>query len=97
MAGIPYNYQSGTTTVNITSATPWSSGSANVTGLTGFTQNPFILATCETTISQAVVVTANATGLTTMTLRVNVYATSATDRVIRWLAIQATPSNSAGS
>ena len=97
MAGLPYNIQVGTTNVTMTSASPWSTGSANVTGLSGFTVNPYVMATVETTVSNAIVVTADPTGTTTMTLRVNYYGASATSRTVRWLAIQATSSTAAGS
>jgi hypothetical protein len=97
MDGIPYKIQAGTTTVSMTSGSPWSTGSANVTGLSGFTVNPYVVATAETTISNAIVVTTDITGITTMTLRVSYYGSSGTSRNIRWIAIQATSSTAAGS
>ncbi len=97
MDGIPYKIVVGTTNVSMTSASPWSQGSANVTGLSGFTVNPYVIATNETTVSNAIVVTANVTGTSTFTLNVNYYGSSATSRTIRWMAIQATSAAAAGS
>lgn len=97
MDGIPYKIVVGTTNVTMTSASPWSTGSANVTGLTGFTVAPYVLATCETTVGVAIVATADVTSTSTFTLRVNYYGASATARTIRWMAIQATSSTAAGS
>jgi hypothetical protein len=97
MDGLPYRIVVGTTNVSMTSASPWSTGSANVTGLTGFTVNPYVMATCETTVGIAIIATADVTGTSTFTLRVNYYGASATARTIRWTAIQATSTTAAGS
>jgi len=97
MDGLPFKMVVGTTVVSMTSASPWSTGSANVTGLSGFTVTPYVLATVETTVSQAIVATADVTGLTTMTLRLSYYGASGTARTVRWMAIQATSSTAAGS
>lgn len=97
MDGIPYKIQAGTASCPMTSSSPWSYGSVNVTGLSGFTVAPYVVATVETTVANALVVTADVTGLTTMTLRCNYYGSSATTRVVRWIAIQATSTTAAGS
>jgi hypothetical protein len=97
MDGIFYKMQAGVATVTMTSGSPWSTGSLNVTNLSGFTQNPLAIATCNTSISQAVVATVQVTSTTAMTIRVNAYLSSATSRDINWMAFQATPSTSAGS
>jgi hypothetical protein len=96
MDGIFYNMQSGKATVTMTSGSPWSTGSLNVTNLAGFTQEPYAVATCNTSISQAVVATVQVTSTTAMTIRVNAYLSSSTSRDINWLAFQASPSTSAG-
>lgn len=97
MDGIPYKMISGATLVSVSSASPWSSGSANVTGLSGFTVTPYVVATVSTSANTPMTVTADATSATTMTLRVFVYAASATSRSVMWMAYQATSTTAAGS
>ncbi len=97
MDGIPFMIQAGTASCSMSSSSPWSTGSVNVTNLAGFTVNPYVVATAETSVSQAMVVTADVTGTTTMTLRCNYYGASGTTRTIRWIAIQATAASAAGS
>jgi len=96
--GILYRQQIGTVTVNMTGATPWSTGSANVTGLTGFTVQPYIFTTADSGQGTGVVSShINVTSTTAFTVYCFYYGNSATSRLIRWNAVQATPTSPAGS
>jgi hypothetical protein len=97
MDGIPFRIVTGATLVSMTSGSPWSTGSANVTGLTGFTVNPYVLANVSTGVSQAFTVTIDVTSTSAFTLRVNFYGSSAISRSVVWMAIQATSTTAAGS
>jgi hypothetical protein len=98
MAGLPYNYQVGTTSVSLTSSATWSYGSTNVTGLTGFTVDPYVVGNVETTATtSANVCHFDATGPTTMTVYALRSGASTATLVVRWIAIQATSSTAAGS
>jgi hypothetical protein len=98
MAGLPYNYQVGTTSVTLTSSATWSYGSTNVTGLTGFTVDPYVVGNVETTATtSANVCHFDATSPTTMTVYALRSGASTATLVVRWIAIQATSSTAAGS
>jgi hypothetical protein len=98
MAGLPYNYQVGTTSVTLTSSATWSYGSTNVTGLTGFTVDPYVVGNVETTATtSANVCHFDATGPTTMTVYALRSGASTATLAVRWIAIQATSSTAAGS
>lgn len=97
MDGIPYKITTGTVDVTMTSASPWSSGSANITGLTGYTQNPYIYATSNTSVNIPIVVTAESTSTSAFTIRCHYYGSSATARTVRWMAVQAASASSSGS
>ena len=49
MDGIPYKIQVGTTNVTLTSNASFSYGSTNVTNLSGFTVDPYVVGAIETT------------------------------------------------
>ena len=98
MDGIVYKEQVGTVTVNITGASTWSTGSTNVTGLTGFTVEPYIFITGSSNQGTNLVTAhAFATSTSAFTLYAFVGGNSGTSRVFRWRAVQATPSTAAGS
>jgi hypothetical protein len=97
MDGIPFRIVTGATLVSMTSASPWSTGSANVTGLTGFTVNPHVQATVVSGVSQALVAQVDVTSTSTFTIRVNFYGASTTSRSVFWMAIQSTSTTAAGS
>jgi hypothetical protein len=97
MDGLLYKTVTGTVDVPMVSASPWSSGSANVTGVTGFTQNPYVYVSINTSVNIPILATAEVTSTSAFTIRCHYYGSSATARTVRWLAVQATSSNSAGS
>ena len=97
MDGIPFRYQQGTVSVPMTGGTTWSTGAANVTGLTGFTIAPYVYCTPISGVSAALVAHVDTNSTTGITIRVNYAANSATNRSIRWLAIQATSTTAEGS
>jgi hypothetical protein len=98
MAGVLYKQQVGTSTVTMSSASPWSTGSLNVTNLSGFTVNPYVIATGSASVSGAPLVAhVNVTSTTAFTIYCFYYGASATSRVINWTALQATSSTAAGS
>ena len=98
MAGIPYKIQTGTTSVNLTSNATWSYGSTNVTNLSGFTVDPYVVGSIETTSgTTANVCHFDATGTNTMTVYALRSGASTATLVVRWIAIQATSSTAAGS
>lgn len=98
MAGVLYKQQVGTSTVTMTSASPWSTGSLNVTNLSGFTVNPYVIATASASVSGAPIVAhVNVTSTTAFTIYCFYYGASATSRVINWTALQATSTTAAGS
>lgn len=97
MDGVFYKTQTGTVDVTMSSASPWSSGSANITGLTGFTVAPYIYCTSNTSVSVPILATAESTSASAFTIRCYYYGSSATARTVRWLAVQATSSTAAGS
>lgn len=98
MDGIVFKEQVGTVTINMTAGTPWSTASTNVTGLTGFTVDPYVFVTGSSNQGTNLV-TAHAfvTGTTAFTLYAFYYGNSATSRVFRWRAVQATSTTAAGS
>ena len=97
MDGIFYKQQAGSSVVTMTSASPWSTGSLNVTNLSGFTQNPLIVATVQSAAAGQYAVHVNVTSTTAFTIYCNYYGASASSRTVQWLAVQATSSTSAGS
>ena len=98
MDGIPYKQQVGASTVTMTSATPWSTGSLNVTNLSGFTQTPVVLITGSASVSGAPLVAhVNATSTTAFTIYAFYYGQSATSRDFKWVAFQATSTTATGS
>jgi hypothetical protein len=98
MDGIPYKIQVGTSTTTLTSNATWSYGSVNVTNLSGFTVDPYIICTAEaTTTTSPVLAHADATGTTTATIYVFRYGATTGSTTVRWIAIQATSSTAAGS
>ena len=98
MDGIVFKEQVGTVTVNITGGATWSTGSTNVTGLTGFTVDPYIFITGSSNqATNLVTAHAFATSTSAFTLYAFVSGNSGTARVFRWRAVQATPSAAAGS
>lgn len=98
MDGVLYKQQVGESTVTMTSASPWSTGSLNVTGLTGFTVQPYVVATVNSSISGSPLVChVNVTSTSAFTVYAFYYGASATSRVVRWTALQATSSTAAGS
>jgi hypothetical protein len=98
MDGIVFKEQVGTLTVNMTSGSPWSTGSSNVTGLTGFTVEPYIFITGSSNQGTGLVAAhAFATSTSAFTIYAFFYGSSTAGRVFRWRAVQATPSAAAGS
>lgn len=98
MDGIVYREQVGSLTINMNAGTPWSTASTNVTGLTGFTVDPYVFVTGSSNQgSNLVTAHAFVTSPTAFTLYAFYYGNSATGRVFRWRAVQATPSTAAGS
>jgi hypothetical protein len=98
MDGVLYKQQVGQATVTMTSASPWSTGSLNVTGLTGFTVNPLVTVSVNSSISGSPLVThVNVTSTSAFTIYCFYYGASATSRNVNWTAIQATSSTAAGS
>jgi hypothetical protein len=98
MDGILYNQQVGTTSVSLTSNATWSYGSTNVTNLEGFTEEPYVLLAAEhTNTTGPAVAHFNVTGTTSMTVYAFRAGATTGPLTIRWLAVQATPSNPAGS
>ena len=98
MDGIPYKMQAGTSSVALTSNATWSYGAVNVTNLSGFTVNPYVMATAEaTTTTTPVVCHVNVTSTTAMTVYMFRVGASTASTTVRWLAIQATSSTAAGS
>jgi len=97
MDGILYNTQVGSTSVSLTSNATWSYGSTNVTNLTGFTQEPYVLLNVETTSSTLPAVAHfNVTSTTAMTVYGFRAGATTASITIRWLAVQATPSSPEG-
>jgi hypothetical protein len=98
MDGLPYKIQVGTTSVSLTSNASFSYGSTNVTNLSGFTVDPYIVGSVETTATTSVnTCHFDATGTTTMTVYALRSGASTANLVVRWIAIQATSSTAAGS
>ncbi len=98
MNGILYKTQVGTSTVSLTSNATWSYGAVNVTNLSGFTQNPYVVATAEATTTTSPVLThVNVTSTTAMTVYMFRAGASTASTTVRWLAMQATSTTSAGS
>jgi hypothetical protein len=98
MDGVLYKQQVGTGTVSMTAASPWSTGSLNVTNLSGFTVQPYIVATAEAPISTNFVgVHVNVTSTTAFTIYCFYYGNSSTARTVRWVASQAQSATAAGS
>jgi hypothetical protein len=98
MDGVLYKQQVGTTSVSMSSGSPWSSGSANVTGLSGFTVNPYIMATVSSSVSGAPFAChVLATSTSAFTIYCFYYGASATSRTVNWIAVQATSTTAAGS
>lgn len=98
MDGILYKQQVGTSTVTMASASPWSTGSLNVTNLSGFTVAPYVVATASASVSGAPIVAhVNVTSTTAFTIYCFYYGASATSRVINWTALQAKSTTAAGS
>ena len=97
MDGILYNTQVGSTSVSLTSNATWSYGSTNVTNLTGFTQEPYVLLAAEhTNTTGPAVAHFNVTSTTAMTVYAFRAGATTGPLTIRWLAVQATPSDPAG-
>ena len=97
MDGILYNTQVGSTSVSLTSNATWSYGSTNVTNLTGFTQEPYVLLNVETTSSTLPAVAHfNVTSTTAMTVYGFRAGATTASITVRWLAVQATPSSPEG-
>lgn len=98
MAGVLYKQQVGTSTVTMTAATPWSSGSLNVTNLSGFTVQPYVIATADAAVSAGLIgVHVNVTSTTAFTIYCFYYGNTSTSRTVRWTALQATSTTAAGS
>ena len=96
MDGILYNTQVGSTTVSLTSNATWSYGSTNVTNLTGFTQEPYVVLNVETTSSTLPAVAHfNVTSTTAMTVYGFRAGATTASITVRWLDVQATPSDPA--
>jgi len=83
--------------VSMSSSSPWSKGSANVTGLSGFTQAPFIMSSVRSGTDSPFTTHTGTTSTSAFTLYCYYYGSSAVTRTVHWVAIQATPSDSAGS
>jgi len=100
MDGIVYKEQVGTVTLSI-SAGPsggFSTGSTNVTGLTGFTVEPYVFVTGSSNQGTNLVAAhAFVTSTSAFTLYAFVSGSSGTSRVFRWRAVQATSTTAAGS
>jgi hypothetical protein len=98
MDGIVYKEQVGTITVAMTAGGSWSTGSTNITGLTGFTVTPYIFVTGSSDQGTGLVAAhAFATSTSAFTLYAFYGGNSGTARVYRWRAVQATPTTAAGS
>jgi hypothetical protein len=98
MDGLPYKIQVGTTNVTLTSNASFSYGSTNVTNLSGFTVDPYIVGSVETTATTSInTCHFDATGTTTMTVYALRSGASTATLAVRWIAIQATSSTAAGS
>jgi hypothetical protein len=98
MDGLPYNMQAGTTTITLVSNATWSTGSTNVTNLSGFTVEPYVVGSVQTTVTALPnIAQFNVTGTTTMTVTALRSGASAASIAVRWIAIQATSSTAAGS
>lgn len=98
MDGIPYKVQAGTTTISLVSNASWSTGSTNVTNLSGFTVQPYVVGSVETTVTALPnIAQFNVTGTTTMTVTALRSGASTANIAVRWIAIQATSSTAAGS
>lgn len=98
MDGILYKTQVGSSAVALTSNATWSYGSVNVTNLSGFTQTPYVVATAEaTTTTSPVLCHVNVTSTTNMTVYMFRAGASTATTTVRWLALQATSTNPAGS
>jgi hypothetical protein len=98
MNGILYKTQVGTSSVSLTSSATWSYGAVNVTNLSGFTQNPYVIATAEATTTTSPVLThVNVTSTTAMTVYMFRAGASTASTTVRWLAMQATSTTAAGS
>ena len=98
MDGILYKTQVGSSQVALTSNASWSYGSINVINLSGFTQEPYVLATAEaTSTTTPVLCHVDVTSTTQMTVYMFRVGASTALTTVRWMAVQATPSNPAGS
>ena len=98
MDGILYKQQVGASTVTMTSASPWSTGSLNVTNLSGFTQTPVVIISGSSSVTGAPLVAhVNVTSTTAFTIYAFYYGASATSRDFKWTALQATSSAAIGS
>ena len=98
MDGIVYKEQVGTVTVSMSASATWSTGSTNITGLTGFTVTPYIFVTGSSDQGTGLVAAhAFATSTSAFTLYAFFGGNSGTSRVYRWRAVQATPTTAAGS
>jgi hypothetical protein len=98
MDGVLYKQQIGTVNVTMTGASPWSTGSANVTGLTGFTVAPYVFVAGDSAQGSGLVSAhVNVTSTSAFTIYAFYYGNSSTARTIRWSAVQATSSTAAGS
>jgi hypothetical protein len=97
MDGIPYKMQTGEVTVTMSSASPWSKGSANVTGLSGFTVAPFVVANVNSGTDAPFTTHIGTTSTSAFTLYCYYYGASASSRTVRWVAIQSGSATASGS
>ncbi len=79
--------QAGTTSVTLTSASPWSGGSATVTFPSSFSTTPYIYTTPSSSASVAITSHVTASSASSFTVRVNYYASSSGSITVRWQAI----------
>ena len=97
MDGIFYNAQVGSSSVTLTSNATWSYGSVNVTNLTGFTQQPYVLLAAEhTNATLPAVAHFDVTSLTNMTVYAFRAGPTTGPLAIRWMAVQATSATTEG-
>jgi hypothetical protein len=102
MDGVLYKQQVGTGSVTMTAggggANDWSTGSLNITNLSGFTVQPYVVATAESPQGTNFVgVHVNVTSTTAFTIYCFYYGNSSTSRTVRWVASQAQSGTAAGS
>lgn len=94
---MPFATAAGTGTVSVTSASPWSTGTATVTFPVGrFNTGPVVTATSVHTSSSPIVLQAQSVTSSGCTLRASIYSSVSVALSVNWTAVQMTSTTAEG-